>query len=179
MIETLYSQALDTDVNGFNGETLVQKWAIAALTMPSGAISQIRFTFEAGAGEATTITNAYVGHAAGAGDAYDFSATPVQILWAGAGTKAISAGATAVSDWAVFAYNKTSPLLVAFYIGGGVSVDTIREKTGLGANIVLYEKVANDAATVDKTGYGSNSGFLGAINKIEVETPGGGFILFF
>ena len=70
-------------------------------------------------------------------------------------------------------------MVVAFYLGGGVSVDTLREKTGLGANIVLYEKVANDAATVDKTGYGSNSGFLGAINKIEVETTGGGFIVFF
>ncbi len=177
MTDTLYSQALDTDQNGWDGFTLVQRFEAAALTMPSGNILTMTVRFEAAAAEGLTITNAYIGHAAASGDAYDFSATPVQLLFSGSGSVAISAGATATSDSASFVYDKTSALLIAYYVGGGASVDSLRKKTGL-SNINRYAKAANDAATVNKTGYGTEVGELDAINRIQAEVPGNGFFYF-
>lgn len=176
MADTIFSQALDSNSDGNNGYTQVQSFAVAGLTLPGGAIVRVRVTFEASSAEGFTITNAYIGHAAGAGDAYDFSATPVQLLFSGGASAVISAGATAVSDWATFAYNKTSALLIAFYAGGGAGSDAQRYKASV-ANTTNYYKVANDAATVDKTGY-ATSASLAAINKIEVETSGGFFAFF-
>lgn len=37
-----------------------------------------------------------------------------------------------------------------------------------------YDKAANDAATVNKTGYGTTAGYCGLIDMIEYETAGGG-----
>lgn len=176
-MDTIFSQALDSDAGAQNGYTIVMNFAVAALTLPSKGIARIRATFEGGSVEGLTITNAYVGHAAAAGDAYDFSATPVQLLFAGSASKVIGAGQTAISDWADFPYDKTSALLIAFYQGGGVGSDTARYKAAV-ANVTQYYKLANDAATVNKTGY-SSVAQLDVINKIEVETVGGGFFVFF
>lgn len=182
MTSTLYSQALDTDGGNWDGYTNVVTIAAAALTIPSDAILFIRATFQAGNAEALTITNAYVGHKAASGNAWDFAATPAQFLFSGSGTKTITAGTEVVSDWVNFVYNKTSGLTIAMYHNGGAGADTLRYKTGLGANINEYYKAAtNEAATVVKSaGYTTNAGYLFAINKIEVaSSSGGGFLLFF
>lgn len=176
-MSTLYSQTLNADSGGWNGYTSVLRFETAALTLPTDAITRTRVRFEAGAGEALTITDSYIGHAAAAGDAYDFLDTPVQLLWSASATIAISAGTTATSDWASFVYNKTSALLIATYIGGGTSVDTYRYKASV-SNFDSYFKNSSDAATVNKTGYtGPNDDLLG-VNLIEVETATGGFFLF-
>lgn len=172
-ISTAFSVTLDTDGDGLNGFTIVVGFAVAALTIPSGNISRVRFTLRAGNTQGLTITNAYVGHAAGAGDAYDFAATPVQLLWGGSGTKAIAANTEEVTDWATFAYNKTSALLVAYYLGGGTTVDMARYKNSV-SNVTDYNKTANDAATVNKTGYASTA-LCRAINKIEFDVEDNGF----
>jgi len=169
MASTLFSQALDANAGGINTDTQVIRFEPAALTMPTGTITKIKVTFEAGTTEALTVTNAYIGHAAASGDAYDFSDTPVQLLASGGASFVISISSTLASDLANFSYDKTSALLVAFYVGSGTSTDTARAKAGL-ANITRYTKTANDAATVNKTGYSSTAGSLYAINKIEVET---------
>jgi hypothetical protein len=174
-MQTIYTNTVNTDENGYNGFTFVMSFAVAGLTLPAGAITQIRFTFQAGSTEALTITNAYVEHVAGAGDAYDFAATPVQLLWAGAASKVITANTNATTDWANFHYNKTSDLLCAFYMGGGVGSDMSRYKTAV-SNVSRYNKSANDAATVNKTGYTLNVGILDSIIKIEVMTSSGGVI---
>ena len=162
----MYSNTLDADSSGWNGYTLVMRFETALLTMPSGSITQVRFKFEGGAAEGMDISSAYVGHAAGTGDAYDFAATPVQLLWAGSGSKSIGAGATATTDWASFAYNKTSALLVALY--SGAAADTFRKRDSV-TNATLYYKNANEPATVDKTGYSSSATTLIGINKIEAD----------
>ena len=163
---TLLTQTLNTNADGQNGQTHVERVAAAAMTLPSGAITQVRVRFEAGSTEQLTITNAYVGHRAGAGDAYDFSTTPVQLLFSGAANVTIPAGTTQWSDWASFAYNKTSDMLVAYYMGGGTGADMDRYVSGLSANYDHFNKAANDAATVDKTGYGTSSG-VSTIKGIE------------
>lgn len=176
MSSVLYSQALDANNASLNGNTFVARLEVAALTLPSSPIIQMRCRFEAASiTEGLIITNAYIGHAAAAGDAYDFLATPVQLLFSGAADISIGIGATATSDWASFAYNKTSALLISYYVGGGTGQDSAREKTGLGGNITRYLKAANDAATVDKTGYSTAGGTLTGLNQVEVETAAGGF----
>lgn len=176
-ISTGFSVTLDTDGDGLNGFTIVVGFAVAAFTLPSGAITGTRVTFRAGNVQGLTITNAYIGHAAGSGDAYDFDTTPVQLLWSGSGTKAIAANSEEATDLSAFAYNKTSNLLVAYYMNGGTTVDNARYKLSV-ANVTDYNKVANDAATVNKTGY-SATALCRAIKKIEFESDDGTSIVFF
>lgn len=146
------------------------KYTSAAFTLPSNPILRMRVRFEAGTVEGYTITSAYIGHRAASGDAYDFSTTPVQLLFSGNSGVAISSSSTATSDWATFAYDKTSDLLIACYINGGASVDTARAKSGL-SNTILYYMAISEAATVNKsTGYSVSSGLGLSINFIEVET---------
>ena len=178
-ISTALSQTLNANANAWNGFTVVMQFPASVLTLPSSPITGVRVTFEAGTTEGLTVTNAYIGHRAGSGDAYDFSTTPVQLLWGGASSIAIGSGASSTSDMSNFQYDKTSDMLIAFYIGGGTTVDMMRERTGLSASIVQYNKAANDAATVNKTGYGSNTGRILAINTIEVLTEDGNFFIFF
>jgi len=174
MTETLYSQTLNANNASLNGITFVQRFNVAALTLPSGTIATMTVRFEAASvTEGLIVTNAYIGHAAAAGDAYDFAATPVQLLFSGAANVSIGVGATATSDAAAFAYDKTNPLLIAWYVGGGTSQDSARERTGLGSDIIRYNKTANDAATVNKTGYSTVSGSLIAINLVQAELAGG------
>ena len=177
MTTTIFSSTLDTDGDGNDGYTFVCSFAAAGLTLPAGDITGVKVTFQASNAQVLQITNAYIGHAAAAGDAYDFLATPVQLLFATAGTKDIAAGTSETTDLAVFAYNKTSALLISFYVGGGATKDNNRFKTGV-ANVNDYYKAAvSEAATVDKTGYTLTAGYNRAINKIEVESTGGWFMM--
>jgi len=179
MADTLYSQALDTDFDVWNGYTIVMRWAASVLTLPTGTIARMRAYFEAGAAQALTVSKAYVEHKAGSGDVYDFATTPRQFLFSGSASKAITAGTTEVTDWLTFTYDKTTDLLIAFYAGGGVGSDMSRGKTGLSANIIEYYFLADEAATVNKSaGYNVTASRLQAINKIEVETASGFFFLF-
>jgi hypothetical protein len=176
----LYSVTLDSDDGGWNGYTIVMVFQPAALTLPGDSIIGVRVVFEAAAAENLTITNAYVGHGAAAGDVFDFAATPSQLLFATAGSKAIAAGQTATSDTLAFVYNKTSNFLISFYVGGGVTEDAVRKKTGL-SNIDAYSKVANEAATVDKAGYGAagGGGWNTGIKQIEVDTAFASYAVIF
>lgn len=172
-LNTGYSNTLNADTGGWNGYTLVNEFAIAGLSLPSLPIVGVRCTFQAAAAtEGLTITNAYIGHKAASGDAYDFAATPTQLLFGGAAGYAIGIGSQQVTDFAPFAYNKTSNLLVAFYVNGGASVDTLRYIASGVSNVNSWFRAAtNEAGTVNKTtGYTANAGRLLAINKIEFLT---------
>lgn len=165
---TLFSQTLNANNASLNGLTIVQRFEIAALTIPPRPVTMIRARWEAASiTEGLIVTNAYVEHAAGAGDNYDFKTTPSQFLFSGAANVSIGIGATAWSDWLTFSYDGITPLLIAWYVGGGTGQDSAREITGIGSNIIRYTKTANDAATVNKTGYATVSGALLGINAIE------------
>lgn len=166
VIGTLLTLTLNTDADAQNGQTHVERVAAAALSLPSGIITQMRVTWEAGSTEQLNITEAYIGHRAASGDAFDFSVTPVPLLFGGVANVTIAAGTTKASDWASFAYNKISDLLIAYYMGGGTGADMVRYTTGLGANYDHFNRAANDAATVDKSGYGTSAG-VSTIKKIE------------
>jgi len=174
----IYTNTLTTDSDGNNGYTNVQRFEVAALTLPTGTITKLRFTVVAGAAQQLTITNMYVGHAAASGDAYDFSATPTQVTFSGSGSVTIPAGETVTSDWITFSYNKTSALLVAYYTAGGTGADTIRYKASVSNVNNYYKAAANEAATVDKTGYTTQSGYLVAINQVESDGGDSNFLYF-
>lgn len=163
---TLYSATLSSDSDGWDGFTGVERIQASAMTLPGGTITKIRVRCKASTAEAFTVTNMYVGHRASSGDPYDFSATPTQILFGGSASKVVAAGTTELSDWITFSYNKTNDLLISFYCAGGGSSDAPSYATGL-TGTADYEKTANDAATVNKSGYSANSGDLVLIDKIE------------
>jgi len=167
-IGTLFSVALTLDSDGWSGYTGVERIAASAMTLPSGSITKVRFRLVAAASEGITIGNAYVGHRAGSGDEYDFSAAPVQVLFGGSAGVTISAGSTKTSDWATFSYNKTSDLLFAFYCSGSGSSDAPKYASGI-TDVADYEKIANDAATVNKTGYSTNTGYITLVDLVECD----------
>jgi hypothetical protein len=161
----MYSPTLDAnDAGGWNGFTLIERLEQALFTPPSGGITQVRITFQASSTEGCTIANAYVQHAAASGDLWDFLTTPVQLFWAGSGSKAIATGTEATTDWASFAYNKTSALLIAWY--ENTTSDSHRKKESV-TNVNMYYKSGSDAATVNKTGYSTVANRLTSINKVE------------
>lgn len=178
---TLYSNTLNFNNDDWNGYTVVVRIPASVMSLPSFSIAKIRFRLEAGSTEACTFSKVYVGHRAGSGDEYDFSTTPVAVLFSGAASGVASSGSTVTSDWANFTYDKTSDLLLAIYFGGGTSSDMTRAKYSV-TSIDSYYILGDEAATVNKTaGYTKQAtNFLHAINLIEVEAAsGGGFFLFF
>lgn len=157
---------LNADSAGWNGYTIRQYFAAAVLS--NSGLQIARVTFTASSAQALTITNAYIGNGASSGDAYDFESTPVQLTFdSGSASKAISAGQSATSDTVNFSYGSGKNLVVSIYIAGGTSVDDVRTASGLGASYVAYYKVANDAATVDATGYSTGSGIVYAVDLVE------------
>lgn len=177
---TLFSATLSSNSDGWNGFTGVIRIQASAMSLPSGSIAKLRLRYKAGSSQGFTVTNTYMEHRAGSGDVYDFAATPTQILFAGSASKTVSAGSTEWSDWIDFAYNKTDDLLISFYAGGGTGSDMLSYALSV-TGVNKYDKVANDAATVNKTGYGTTAGYCGLIDAIEYETDvaGGNFFPYF
>lgn len=165
-VGTLFSVSLTLSGGGWNGITGVESVQASAMTLPLGSITQVRFRFTASASESFTITNAYVEHRASSGNVYDFVTIPVQILFGGSASKVVGAGTSEWSDWVPFAYDKSTDLLVAFYCNGGASSDAVKYSTGV-TGVSDHEKIANDAATVDKTGYSTNTGTIALLDRIE------------
>lgn len=165
---TVYSATLTSDNNGLTGLTTAGTLAAASMTVPGGTPTQIRFTAEAGSSEALTISAMTVGHK-GAGDAYDFAATPVTVTFdGGSATKVITAGNSAISDAVNFAWDKTSDIVWRIYYNGGGSSDMARHLLS-GTGISSNYKVGNATTTVDETGFTSDAAHLYAVNKIETD----------
>lgn len=164
---TMFSTTPTVDGVNYYAYTHVIRFATAALTLPPGSISSIRITLRAHASIGMTIENSHVQHQAAAGDLYDFSTTPIQILWGGAATKLIAAGTEETSDWTTFAYNKTDPLLFSWHLANN-GAGSAKENSAI-SNVNSYRKLADEPATVDKTGYTAEGGVCRAVVKIEAD----------
>jgi hypothetical protein len=178
MADTLYSQTLNNDGGaGFNGYTFAQVYELAALTLPSYSIARMRVTIQSITTEGCDIDGMYVGHQAGSGDAYDFLATPVQILFSGSGSVAVPVNSSVVSDWASFVYDKVTKLVFAWHISS--ANDSMKRRLST-SNVTSYLRSAtSEAATVNKTtGYTADATTSYFISLIEVETQIGGAIIF-
>lgn len=165
---TLWSQTLTSNSVGWNTITGVNTIAAAAMSLPTYGITRMRFKIEAATTEGCIITNMYVGHKAASGDAYDFAATPVQVLFSGSAGVTIAISTDTWSDWCTFSYDKTTPLSLAWYISS--STDSLRQSTGLGANYNNYQKAVNEAGTVNKSAsYSVGAGKVIGVNAIECD----------
>lgn len=157
--------SLPLDTGGYGGETIVQRYAAGAL---SHAGSKIRFRFvpTSAQGSNLDITAAYVGHAAAAGDPYDFETTPTQILVGASGSFTLTdGGPSVVCDDTTFALDISKTLLVSFqaagFPNGGIRY------VAADANGELYQKTGADAATVNKSGYSDTGTYYVIIDQIE------------
>ncbi len=127
----------------------------------------VRVTFKSSSDSPLTIGNAYIGQAADAGDAYDFQTTPVELLFSGVSGFAIAANTTIVSDAAVYSIPSGKNLVVSAYCSGDASHGNVM-KDNTSAGWSNYYKLANDASTVNATGYISNTGaHVVAVSLIE------------
>lgn len=155
------SRTLAGNSSAWSGFTLVSRIPVAQITQPSYSPTEIRVTIRSGTASGLTSDGIYVGHRAGAGDLYDFAATPVQLLFSGSGSVSIGSSTDAVSDWASFAYDKTSDILVALQFNGTTSIGT---ETITNAAYYYLAAVAQ-AATVNKSGYTTGSANLAVTVK--------------
>ena len=160
---TSWSATMTGDQGSRAGYTIRNIYGAADLTQSASA-GKTRITMINTAG-ALSIDACYIGHQ-GAGDAYDFDSTPVQIKVGGAGSFSIGTTDT-LSDEAVFSLDETKAVVIAFAINAGASGNN-RYLTPSGG-LAAYEKSgASDAATVDATGYSAAANGLVFVNKIEV-----------
>lgn len=124
--------------------------------------SQLRFTLSTFTGfDGFTVRNAYVGIKAASGDAYDFSATPTQITFNGgsAGCTVGTSGAI-VSDPASLSLSSADSLVIAVsLVDAGVALSSMAARPSQ-TGWLGYYKNANDAATVNATGYTSGQIYL-------------------
>lgn len=165
---TTFSQALNADSTGWNGFNLRQHFAASILSQ-SG--SKFRLTLQGSsiASEGGQVDGCYGGHAAGAGDAYDFDGTQVQITVGGSPTFTIPFNSTVVTDEITYTFDETKAFIVAFHFNNA-SHDNVRGIASLTGATVYSKSAANETATTDVSTYGSAAG-VRAINKIEVFQP--------
>ena len=157
--------ALDADTQWGAKPTTIRQ-VIASAGLSNTGLGKVRVTFRSGAsGEGLSISSAYIGQAADSGDAYDFQATPVQLKFSGNNGFDIAVNSTITSDEAVFSIPTGKNIIVSFVVDDSAA-DNTRYKTSL-SNYQYYLKAsADEAATVNTSGYTTGANAV-AISLVE------------
>lgn len=134
------------DEGGWNGYTLRQ-------IMPASAFaagSRVRFRLHSSAtgGSSCNIGAVYFGPQAASGDPYDFDTTPSQLLFSGVGNVALGTNQQIITDELVVPVSASVHVL-AVYFNAAAGVRFAGSVSGWD----YYYKLANDASTVNATGY--------------------------
>lgn len=164
--QTVYSKALTTNDSGwgdFTSRTIIPASALADI---AGG-TKVRVTVSGHSASASGILASYLGHAAGAGDAYDFDGNQVQMKLATNGAFTIPANADTLLDEANFTYDGTKNLIFAIAFGAD---GFARREAQTGASVQF--KSGSDAATTNASGYAE--AFANTVHfvfKIEVFAP--------
>lgn len=138
--------ALSADNDGWNGYTL--RFVISSALVPK-TFTQVRLSFQAGAAEGLDLAGTYIG-LKGAG-AYDFAATPAQVLFGGSGTLSLAANGTLVSDAVTLSGTTSDSIVVSVYCNS--ATDTFRISGSNDANYSSAYKFGNDLTTLTASGY--------------------------
>ena len=164
--ETAFTAGITTTTwGGASNITIRQTYDLAALTVPSLTVAKVRVKIKASASEGIEVNPIYIGQQASSGDAWDFNgATKVQITNGGPSISA-STGATQWSDWVPFTWDKTSKLVVSYYVPNNTATDMVAKAAN--ANVNSWYKYGNDAATDNATGYTSAGSGAPLIEEIE------------
>lgn len=138
---------LDTNATGYAGYTLRQLIDKSVTSNGGGIASRVTFTSSTAADY--VIANAYIQYQAASGDAYDFSTTPIQIFFSGLAGATVTAGTSLTSDPVPFVIDASKNIVVSVYASAASAIRTKATVTGWRG----FYKNANEAATVDATGY--------------------------
>jgi len=156
--QTAYTQNLISNNTGWNGRTL--RNVMAATNTYNG--TQVRVTLSPSSGATMTIDAAYMGHAAVAGDAYDFDGTQVQITFNGGSTGFVAAINTPqVSDAMTYTYDRTKNFIISVHFSAVSATRSANNAPG------YYKDAVNEAGTTDVTGYTTTQTIM--VSKVEVQ----------
>lgn len=143
------SFAITGDSDGWNGWTSRERVLASSLTDVSA--TQLRISWKASSAFQLKIAKAYV-QLKGAGT-YDFSTTPVQILFSGGSSAVVAANGVIVSDAVTFTYDGTSDLIVSTYSDATAGFSSSNSNV----RSTLWQKSGDDAATVTPVGGATGS----------------------
>lgn len=147
-------------------------------TIPDGA-THVRITFRASTNENLKIDNAFIGHVAGAGDAYDAADLTRITFNGGSNSVNITQNTEVTSDEIAFTYDQVSNLIITIFCPndnlntGGGQVD------GITGWQTYYRSGGDFSAVLDTASHSSaTSGRVNMVNKIEFGAPDEGATVF-
>ncbi|MDH3233769.1 MAG: hypothetical protein OEQ29_09575 [Alphaproteobacteria bacterium] len=166
---TVMSATQSSGESGWHDYDVVAEFKVAGLTAPSGTPTKCRVTLKSAPSGYAQISEAWIGHKAGSGDAYDFAATPIQIKFGGSA----SAGFTGnnqekLSDEISFAWDKTSSLLISCKTVNASGSSLGRSSTDA-TKFDTHYKFQGTPSTVNKTGYTNWNDQAYMVVKIETD----------
>lgn len=161
---TTFSGTLNTGSAGWINYN-IRQWIISSLLLVNG--SSVRVTLEAGAASSAVIGGVYIGHAAAAGDPYDFDGNQVQLKVGGNASFSITGGTPVVTDAVTFALDHTKNLIIAAFFNGASSINA-NSSFGLGNAVQYYKSTPNETSVSDVSTYASSNGTLSLVSKVEV-----------
>lgn len=159
---------------GWGGYTIVLRLASTDWinTGLAAGKTQFRITTDLAAWTSGGTMKGYFGQRNAAGDNYDFAATPAQLLWGGS-TTITSTGSNLIntSDFVNLpeAFDVTKDYCLALFFS---SVATVTLNITAAGQIDgdVYDKIGDDAATVNKSGYAlDNDTRSFGVSKVEVQ----------
>lgn len=141
--EVFYSR-LNNETNQSNISIVNQLLAASFVASPTGTPSSAVVTVRG------PVFNAYIGHKAASGNAYDFASTPVAIKFGGSSSLSAACNVLTDSDPIAFSWNGTSDILIAYEELGAQNFPS--NDTFAGAN-AYYKFTTGDTGSVTKSSY--------------------------
>jgi hypothetical protein len=160
--QVAYSRSLTADSTGWNGFNLRQ--VINSSNLSLGG-TKVRVTLQAAiATSGFTIDHAEIGHAAGAGDPYDYDGGQIALTFSGGSASVVVAtGGSVLSDEMTFTLDNTKNFIIAMHFS---ATSTLRAGSNTGAPS-YFKSAASEVSTSDVTGY-TTGGSSFVVNKVEV-----------
>jgi len=144
------------------GALATLRWIIPAVKL-SGSLSKVIVSFGHWSAD-YTINEAWIGHAAAAGDPYDFNGDQAQLLFSGSPSVTIVSGGV-LSDVCTVSLSDASPIILSLRWGAFWSVPRLTTEPGF---LFYYKIGVDEAGQTNVTGYStwSYGSVLSFINEI-------------
>lgn len=174
----IFSKTLNANSTANSNKfTTVMKFAVGTLESSSGSVpydlTRITLT-PATSGSNFILDHVFIGHAAGAGDAYDFDGNQVEVTFGGgAGVTLITGGANQVSDAISFPLDTSKVVLIAFEWTSTANKSARNNTSSTNITFYFLQNVTEAGTTNKTSGYGSVSNRLDFVSKIEAFDSGG------
>lgn len=152
-----FFRALNSNSPGWGGYTIRERIQAAQLS----TADQCFVRLEAASNAGLTITSCYI-QTKGTGG-FDFSGTPIQVMFGGSPGVALSAGQSVVSDEIALVLTGSDDVVISIYTA---TTSAYRQSSSSTGTSISY-KSGDDAATVIASGYTGSSApnFVGAIQR--------------